>query len=126
MEGAILGGCGNTTGTAANTGNCSGQVAPQANTISGGNHNRAQDIDTSITGGCNNLTGAGTVPTSGCEPSSQAILGGEGNNAIGDESSITGGLTNSTTDTGLLSTVLGGKNHVTIDSCQTIPATNNC
>jgi len=152
VEGAILGGCGNTTGTGFNGGDCSGQVAPQANSITGGNYNRAKDVNSSIAGGCDNLTGSGTPPPFTCATSGlEAILGGFGNNAAWHGSAIGGGQANvasneiawvgggntnhatgplaavaggnANTASGLESSILGGNSNTASGNCQSIPAT---
>src|SRR5205807_2584685 len=140
-EGAILGGCGNTTGTGSNSHDCGNQVAPQADSIIGGRDNTANDVNASVSGGRSNTASADSSSISGgvgngatdpsssiaggcdtltaiynhtspiCDIAVEAILGGQHNNATGDETSITGGEFNLAVDQ--FSSIAGGCNNLT-------------
>jgi hypothetical protein len=72
----------------------------------GGENNKAGDSWSTVVGGCDNLAGAGALPTSSCANSEEAILGGAGNQAKGAESTVSGGQAN--TASGSISTVSAG------------------
>jgi hypothetical protein len=91
--GGLVAGFGNTIG------------APYAS-VTGGHYNIASDSWSSVMGGCDNLAGAGSVPTGPCSNQAEAILGGASNHATGVQSTITAGQSNSAS--GPISTVSGG------------------
>lgn len=72
----------------------------------GGQNNRANDGGSSVVGGCDDVAGAGTLPTASCPNPAEAILGGVSNDATGGESTVSGGQSN--TASGSISTVSAG------------------
>ncbi len=72
----------------------------------GGQNNRANDGWSSVVGGCNNVAGAGAVPSASCPSPAEAILGGASNDATGGQATVSGGQLN--TASGSISTVSAG------------------
>ena len=63
-------------------------------TASGGEYNVAADEWASVSGGCDNLAGQGTVPTGECSNQAESVVGGVSNHASGLLSSVLGGQDN--------------------------------
>ncbi len=83
--------------------------APFASVV-GGEYNVANDLGSAVNGGCDNLTGSGTVPTGPCPSTGdEAVGGGLSNAATGIATAIDGGQSNHAS--GPVAAVSGGLNN---------------
>ncbi len=88
---AIRGTCGS-SGYESISGGFDNRATALGSSVSAGEFNLASDQFSSITGGCDGLTGSGTAPANFCGSSGfESISGGSENNASGVLSSISGG-----------------------------------
>jgi hypothetical protein len=71
-------------------------------------------------GGCDNLAGTGTVPSSNCSAGVETVLGGTRNTASSDTATVSGGELNIAS--GFSASVLGGEGNTASGDCGSIPA----
>jgi len=87
--------------------------------ITGGYSNVAADPFSMISGGCDNLTGAGTVASGTCDTTGyETVAGGYQNIADGSASVVTGGAGNTATGAG--ASVSGGEYNLATDGTSSI------
>lgn len=93
-------------GTASLVAGQGNRAAGTESSVTGGQYNITTDPWASVSGGCDNLAGAGNVPKGPCGGVDESILGGSNNHADGAVATVSGGQANYAH--GGISTVSGG------------------